>query len=165
MLGAIAARGCGEAVTADDHVVRPATGSDLDAAAAIWHASAARMDGADPELPRLSDLRARVDAELAAGWSLFVAVDQERPTGMLALKPTEGLLDQLFVLPAMQGHGVGRRLLDEAKRRMPDGFQLRMAADNARARRFYQANGLILLRTDLHPRHGRPVEFHAWRGG
>ncbi len=146
-------------------ILRPADRHDLEAVAAIWHASAARMDGADLELPPPSDLRARMDAELAAGWSLFVAVDEGRLIGMLALKPVEGVLDQLFVLPEMQGRGVGRRLLDEAKRQMPGGFQLRMAADNAQARRFYEANELALLRTDVHPRHGQAVEFRAWRCG
>lgn len=148
--------------TVSDVTVRPANADDLDEVANVWHESAMFMDGAEPHVPSSAELRARIETELGEGWSLFVAVDQSEVVGMLALKLAEGVLDQLFVRPEGQRKGVGRRLLSEAKRQMPAGFILRMATANARAGRFYRANGLSLLRSDVHPRTSRPVQFYRW---
>lgn len=148
--------------TVDDISVRPANSDDLDDVANVWHESAMSMDGAEPHMPSCAELRARIETELSQGWSLFVAVDQSKVVGMLALKLLEGVLDQLFIRPEGQRNGLGRRLLSEAKRQMPAGFVLRMATANARAARFYRANGLSLFRSDVHPRTGRPVQFYEW---
>lgn len=122
------------------------------------------MDCAEPDMPSCAELRARIEIELTRGWSLFVAERHDEVVGMLALKLGEGVLDQLFVRPESQRNGVGQRLLSEAKRRMPDGFILRMAATNASARNFYLAHGLSLDRVDVHPKTGRSVQFYQWNG-
>jgi len=55
-----------------------------------------------------------------------------------------GWLEHLYIDPAFQGTGVGRRLLDLAKERQPHGLQLWAFARNHRARRFYEAAGFLL---------------------
>lgn len=55
-----------------------------------------------------------------------------------------GWIDQLYVLPAVQGCGVGSELLQIAKRRF-DCHQLWTFQRNLRARRFYEARGFALV--------------------
>jgi GNAT superfamily N-acetyltransferase len=69
----------------------------------------------------------------------WVALDEGRVVGWMALAPGE--LDQLYVAPDRLGEGIGRRLLDVAKERSPDGLRLYTFQVNARARRFYERNG------------------------
>ena len=113
-------------------------------------------------MPPLAELRARIDAELLSGWNLYLAERGGQLAGMLAIKPTEAILDQIFVLPDAQAKGVGTALLDVAKQAMPEGFTLRMAPANWRAQRFYLLSGLKLLRKGTHPISGMPVSYFAW---
>ena len=136
----------------------------LDEAARMWHDSATHMDGAAVQMPSYAELRERMDVELRTGWILYTASCGDRIVGILAIKPTEAVLDQLFVAPDTQAKGVGRQLLNRAKSQMPDGFMLRMAADNERARRFYERNGLQYVRAGVHPQSGNPVHFYEWNG-
>src|SRR4051794_1982657 len=115
--------------------VRPAETGDLDAVAQVWHASAVAMDGGELAVPSIEALRLRIGAEIEAGWDLHVAVLGGRIVAMLALKPGDAVLDQIFVLPNEERRGIGRALLDVARRAMPGGFALRMAASNGKARR------------------------------
>lgn len=144
--------------------VRVANVGDLDLLASVWHDSAANMDGAPSEMPSLMDLRVRIDRELAAGWELYLAERNHSVVGMLAIKPHETAIDQIFVLTGEQGSGVGLRLLETAKRMMPDGFTLRMAAANGRAARFYERAGLRVIGEGNHPLSGAPVRYYAWDG-
>jgi ribosomal protein S18 acetylase RimI-like enzyme len=144
--------------------VRGATEDDLDRVAAVWHRSASAMDAAAAPMPTRGELRARIDDELQAGWALFLAEQGQQVVGMIALKPHDAVLDQLFVLPDKQSSGIGTMLIDVAKQVMPAGFSLRMAEDNARAARFYQRSGLNMVRKGLHPMSGRPVCYYRWEG-
>lgn len=137
---------------------------DLDALAAVWHDSAANMDGAGFEMPSLEELRQRIDRELAEGWKLHLAERNGLIVGMLAIKPHEAVLDQIFVLTSEQGSGVGSSLLEVAKRAMPNGFMLRMAAKNRRAAQFYERAGLRLIEMGSHPVSGAPVAYYGWNG-
>jgi GNAT superfamily N-acetyltransferase len=145
--------------------VRRATADDLDRVASVWHQSASAMDAANPHMPTCREMRARIDRELEAGWQLFVAEHGGLIVGMLALKPGEAVLDQLFVLPENQASGIGTMLMDVAKEIMPNGFSLRMAAGNERAAQFYRRRGLCLGRTGTHPFSGQPVCYYDWKGG
>ena len=142
-------------------VIRRATASDLDAVSQVWHQSAAAMDG-NPDVPPLEALRRRIEAELQSGWELHVAIRRQRVVGMLALKKDIATLDQIFVAPADQGQGVGAALMRVAKQEMSQGFTLRMAASNARAKRFYENEGLSWLHDGVHPWTGIPVQFYGW---
>ena len=56
---------------------------------------------------------------------------------------TEVELAAIYVLPEMQGRGIGSRLLEAGISRFPlsTSFVLRVERDNTRARRFYEAHG------------------------
>ena len=80
--------------------------------------------------------------DLVGGGGTWVAVDPAGAiVGMLALEP--GVLDQLYVRPDRLGEGIGRRLLEVAKDRSPDGLSLYTFQVNERARRFYERNGFV----------------------
>jgi len=143
---------------------RLAIASDLDEVAAIWHDSASQMDGAPADMPSRISLRARIDEELASGWTLYVADYEGIIVGMLAVDLKRAILDQLFVAPPAQGQDVGRTLLQLAMRELQNGFRLRTSSANIRAKRFYEKAGLKLLEEGIHHRTGAPVCFYIWSG-
>src|SRR5436305_2057757 len=58
----------------------------------------------------------------------------DRVVAMLVVRADD--LDQLYVHPDWHGRGIGRRLVDFAKARSPEGLGLYTFQVNARARRF-----------------------------
>ena len=142
--------------------LRPATSDDREAVNAVWHASASLPSVGLPAMPSRAALRARLEQEWVSGWQVTVAVRGETILGFAALKPAEAVLDQLFVHPDALGQGVGSALLDHAKRAMPEGFTLRTLLANEKARAFYEASGLTLLRHDVHPGMNVPSTYYGW---
>ena len=61
--------------------------------------------------------------------------------GLLVLQ--DDWVDQLYVLPSWQRHGVGSALLDVAKRARPEGLQLWTFVSNTPARRFYEQRDFV----------------------
>nr|WP_246413938.1 GNAT family N-acetyltransferase [Rubricella aquisinus] len=64
-----------------------------------------------------------------------------RVAGFIAT--SEGEVECLYLRRGARGAGLGKRLLDDAKLRMPDGFILWAFAANTGALRFYAREGLI----------------------
>jgi GNAT superfamily N-acetyltransferase len=142
--------------------VRPYRDEDRRAVARLWQDSW-RSTGLPVARHATEDMNfERIEAELAAGWVVHLAWESEALAGFLALKPATGCLDQLFVAPSAQGTGVGRALLDLAKQSLPDGFWLRTAVANTRARRFYERNGLRPAETATHPTLGHATIIYRW---
>ena len=117
--------------------------ADMDAAARVLRAS---FDHALPWLAGLHTpeedrwfLRERVFPACAV-WGAF---DRGAMNGMLAFR--DGWIDQLYVLPDAQSHGVGTELLRVAQDAIGH-IQLWTFQRNARARRFYEARGFALVR-------------------
>jgi len=80
---------------------------------------------------------------LLATQCVRVADAGTRLLGFAALAGT--WLEQLYVGPDDQGQGVGRALLEDAKRLRPGGLQLHVFTRNAAARGFYEAHGFSLI--------------------
>ena len=80
---------------------------------------------------------------LLAEHCVRVADDGRRLHGFAAV--TDIWLEQLYVDPDHQGQGVGRTLLEDAKRLRPDGLRLHVFSRNAPARRFYEAHGFSIV--------------------
>ena len=143
--------------------IRPAAAGDLDAVAALWHASASLPGVGPATLPPVAAMRERLERQQERGWRLTVAIDGPDLLGFSVIDPVEGVLAELFVRPASLGGGIGRRLLDEAKAAMPGGFTLFTRETNRGARRFYEREGLTATGRSAHPRSGDPVIHYAWR--
>lgn len=111
-------------------------------------------------------LSAHLDALLRDGAVLLLARDEaDLARGFLTVHRTTGTLDQLAVDPAWGGRGLGRRLLDAAKRLAPAGLRLRVTQVNVRAIRFYERAGFVVTGEAVSARSGLPVFTMAWPGG
>lgn len=86
-------------------------------------------------------------SELAAGHHYLVAVEDGELAGYagLAVNGDEAWINNIAVVPARRGHGLGRRmvgdLLDEARRRGAATVALEVAVDNGPAQRLYDSYG------------------------
>jgi ribosomal protein S18 acetylase RimI-like enzyme len=96
-------------------------------------------------------LRRRLESNV-----FLVASEGEEVLGFAEFRPlsdTEAELPAIYVLPEMQGRGIGALLFEAGIGRFSDGtsFVLRVERDNARAQRFYEAHGF--RRTGVHTDH------------
>lgn len=69
-----------------------------------------------------------------------VAIVGDEVCGVMCLEPSH--VDQLFVDLGWQGKGIGKALLEAAKRAYPEGFDLYVFQKNTPAVAFYGAMGL-----------------------
>ena len=117
--------------------------ADMDAAALVHRAA---FDDALPWLAGLhtpAEDRRYFRERVFAACEVWGAFDDAAMVALMALRG--GWIDQLYVLPAYQGRGIGTDLLrvaqDACARLQRWTFQR-----NTRARRFYQARGVALVR-------------------
>ena len=91
-----------------------------------------------------------------------VAHGASRVLGFAAV--TDAWLEQLYVDPHYQGRGVGKLLLEDAKRLRSKGLRLHVFTRNERARRFYEVHGFKLVRqSDGHDNEEQePDCTYAW---
>jgi putative acetyltransferase len=143
--------------------LRPYRDEDEDAAIALW------LETWRLAYPSI-DFDARVDwwrerwrSELVPNAAIIVADRDGEMVGFVTID-SSGYLDQLVVAPDHWGSPLATRLVDEAKRRSPDGVTLKVNADNARAIRFYERNGFVHAGEDVNPASKRPVLKMVWKG-
>lgn len=101
---------------------------------------------------------------LVPGEEVWVVTDRdEAVVAMMALSLE--MLDQLYVLPAWTGRGVGSRLIELAKSRRPRGLDLYTFQVNVGARRFYERHGFVeVARGDGSDNEERQPDLrYAWR--
>ena len=142
--------------------IRPAVSADADAIADVYLASFKATY--DFPLAHTDDEVREWIRDAVAGGGAWVAVQPDGVVvGMMVTGP--GDLDQLYVRPDRLGAGIGRRLLDLAKERSPEGLKLYTFQVNARARRFYERNGFVAEWFGDGPANeeGQPDVRYAWR--
>lgn len=121
--------------------IRPATVEDATRIADVWLSSWRATFDFEPAYPD-EDVRRWVREELLVEAEDWVATDPSDGDSVIALLGlSDTMVEQLYVRPDRIGRGVGRALLELAKRRRPDGLDLYCFAANDRARRFYERNG------------------------
>ncbi len=148
--------------------IRPYAAHDIDDVVRVWCdgwrstglPTAVEANVADT----MATMRARIPREIEAGWTLYVAEENERIVGMLALRSADKCLDQIFVDPIAQGRGIGKALMGFAKRQMPEGIWLRAAVDNIRACRWYKREGFTVERQEMHPILPQLMTYCRWDG-
>jgi len=143
--------------------LRPYAPADEAAAIELWRRT---WQIAYPQL----DFDARVDwwrerwrGELVPAATITLAERDGALAGFVTVDPA-GYLDQIVVAPEAWTLGIGKLLLDEAKRLSPQGLDLHVNADNARAIRFYEKHGFTISGNDKNPRSGAPIYRMSWRG-
>ncbi|MEJ8853929.1 GNAT family N-acetyltransferase [Variovorax robiniae] len=135
------------------------------AVAGIWRRawSAARHDAMVVE--PIGHWLGRVKAEFEPPSELLLVEREKQVLGFMVLHTAHRYVAQLYVDRHVQGQGLGRMLLDEASRRMPEGWKLHVALDNVKAQHFYAHCGLTPGAIDRHPGTGVPrVAYHCVPG-
>ena len=134
--------------------VRTAGERDLAAIRALlvetWHATYDAIYGAEKvteitdEWHSVASLKARLTKP---NIEFLVADDGKRIGGVAFAEAIDGdeviMLKQLYVLPSLQGRGIGGMLLDEVIESFPEARRIRLEVEekNTRAVAFYEANG------------------------
>jgi GNAT superfamily N-acetyltransferase len=131
--------------------------------AAIWHTAWRDRNPTIAPQITLDNMVERATKFLDEGrWTVRVARLDGRLVGFCAVAKAEKLLDQLFILPAAQGHGIGTALLREAQARNPDGLQMRVQLTNIDALRLYARHGFVEYGREPHPVLGVDMALLRW---
>jgi GNAT superfamily N-acetyltransferase len=131
-------------VTPTDLTLRPTTPADLPHVARVHIAA---RDSSYPHMPRSlhppHEARAWVASWDLSVFTIWGAFAGDELVGYARFD--DQWLDDLYVVPAAQGTGVGSALLDVVKAERPDGFCLWVFESNTPARAFYLSHGLVEL--------------------
>jgi len=149
-------------VTTRGFQTRAFRASDLSDIEDFWVASW-RATGIEVDFEaRRPWLRQHLTTLADSGVDIVVGLDaSDRPAGFVTFDD-EGYLDQLCVAPEARGGGLARALLDEAKGRAPSGLRLKVNADNARARRFYEREGFEVTGHATSEMSGLAIVLMSW---
>jgi GNAT superfamily N-acetyltransferase len=98
--------------------------------------------------------------------TLFVALVDNQLSGFIGIE--SGWVNHLYIHSNFQNQGVGKALLDFAKKMYPNELQLWVFEDNKNAIRFYEREGFVLdlkrdaLQTDNE--ENLPDRRYLWKG-
>lgn len=137
--------------------------TDEDAAIELWRRTWQQHYPQIDFGARVAWWRERWRNELVPAATITVAERDRVLVGFVTVDPKTRYLDQIVVAPEAWGSDVAVALIDEARRLSPDGLDLKVNADNARAIRFYQKQGFAITGDDVNPRSGAPVYKMSWR--
>lgn len=96
-----------------------------------------------PELHTDQETRAWVRDVVLPHQEVWVAERGGRVVGVAALH--EDSLEQLYILPGFQGHGIGSALFARAQALRLHGFTFYVFQRNTRARTFYERRGCVAV--------------------
>jgi len=143
--------------------LRPYTDADEDAAIELWRRTWAHHFPQIDFNARVAWWRERWRQELVPVAHVVIAETGGKLTGFVTVDPKTLYLDQIVVAPEHWGTGVADALLIEAMRLSPEGLDLLVNKDNARAIRFYEKHGFFYAGEDKNPVSGVPVSRMRWR--
>jgi len=144
--------------------IRRIAASDVDDVVQLWNAT--KRDTYDfialEQNRSVAEDAAFFRARILARCSIWIACEGSAVLGFLALEGS--YVDRLYVHPREQRRGIGRALLTQAMELSPQGIELHTHQKNAKARAFYEKNGLRAVRFGVSPEpESEPdVEYH-WR--
>ncbi len=111
-----------------------------------------------------------IDFEARRGWiaSFLAAPDYTtlvaENRGIVGFVSLRGsILHQLVVAPVAKGTGAAQALLEAAKAFAPDGLELEVNKDNARAVAFYRREGFVQVGESSNPNSGLATWRMSWR--
>jgi putative acetyltransferase len=136
---------------------------DEDACNALWLRTWQAAYPAIDFASRFDWWRARWRDELVASAQIVVAESNATLIGFVTVDPRMLYLDQLVVAPEHWGSNAGVALIAEAKRLSPNGLDLDVNTDNARAIRFYEKCGFAITGAGQNPISGKPIHHMSWR--
>jgi putative acetyltransferase len=143
--------------------LRPYGDADEDAAIELWRYTWQHHFPHIDFNARVNWWRERWRQELIPVAHVVVAERAGKLVGFVTVDPATMYLDQIVVAPEVWGSGVADALLREAIRLSPEGLDLLVNKDNARAIRFYEKHGFKYAGEDKNPVSGVPVDRMSWR--
>jgi ribosomal protein S18 acetylase RimI-like enzyme len=142
--------------------LRTARTQDMTACAAILN----NWIDETPWMPRIysrDDVVHHYKTVVAAERKMFVVASNHQIAGMMALDKDQ-VVTALYVGEGFRRQGVGKMLLDCAKREFPDHLSLWTFQANTEAQKFYQREGFVEInRTDGDNEEGLPDVLLEWR--
>lgn len=90
---------------------------------------------------------------------IYLAHTENTLKGFVAL--VSDYLAAIFVLPQFQGKGIGRLLLEEAKKHRQK-LSLKVYKKNAKSLRFYKSNGFALVSENIDETTGETELLMEW---
>jgi ribosomal protein S18 acetylase RimI-like enzyme len=145
-------------------VIRPYTLDDFDAVTRLWRAA---REQAFPDFQRAKGHTFEEDCDyfrdvILQNNDIWAIEKENRVGGFLAI--AGDFVDNLYIHPDFQRFGLGKMLLDHAKRISPEHVWLFTLQINTNGRAFYEKNGFIAMRFGISPApESEPdVEYH-WR--
>ena len=149
---------------AESHfTLRPYDPADEAAAIELWRRTWQQAYPVIDFSERLEWWGKRWREEILPTATVVVAEADGNLIGFVTVIPETHYLDQIVVAPEAWGAEVASALLAEARRISPDGLELKVNADNARAIRFYEKHGFKISAQDVNERSGAPVHVMSWR--
>jgi ribosomal protein S18 acetylase RimI-like enzyme len=91
---------------------------------------------------------------------IWVVEIDHHPAAFIAME--NEFIDQLYVHPDYQRGGIGRALLEFARRSSPQHLWLYTLQSNVNAQAFYEKNGFVAAKFGVSPEGEPDVEYH-WR--
>jgi ribosomal protein S18 acetylase RimI-like enzyme len=142
--------------------IRPVEPGDTESVADVYLAALAGMTYL-PDLWTEAESREFIRAVMLPNNEVWVAEEDGRVIGFAGLG--DDILRHLWVEPAAQNRGIGTALLERAKERRPDGFELWVFQKNVGARRLYERHGFTLVKlTDGRANEEQePDALYEWR--
>jgi GNAT superfamily N-acetyltransferase len=142
--------------------MRRATPADAEAAAELYLRALKAASAYIPTVHSDDEVRWFITERVIPRMETWVAEAADL-VGLLVLDGDS--VDQLYVDPDLTGRGIGRQLLDVAKRERPNGLQLWTFESNVGAQRFYERHGFTARdRTDGDNEQGAPDILYVWDG-
>jgi GNAT superfamily N-acetyltransferase len=143
-------------------VLRPGVAEDAPACAAIFNAWVDET-GWMPRVHDAADVGRFYREHIMATCDVVVAEEEGRTLGFVAVDG-EGFVASFYLSPPARGRGIGRALLDAAKRLRPEGLVLWAFVANRGARRFYAREGFLeVARTPGENEEGLPDVMLRWK--
>jgi putative acetyltransferase len=143
--------------------LRPYVAADEGAAIALWQRT---WQVAYPQIAfgkRLEWWRARWRDDLVPVATIVIAERDGAMIGFVTIDQKTGYLDQLVVAPEFWRSGIGRILVDEAKRLSPEKLELHVNQDNERAIALYVKTGFSITGESVSKHSGFPLYVMTWR--
>jgi GNAT superfamily N-acetyltransferase len=146
-------------------LLRNACPADVAAITAIFLQARATSMAYVPTLYSQAEIRDWVANDLMNRCKIIVACVDQGVVGFTVQR--DNWLEQLYIHPDQQGHGIGALLIEQAKRASSGTLRLHVFQQNLRARHFYARHGFTVecLRDKSQNEEQVPDMVCLWRAG
>ncbi|WP_330959635.1 GNAT family N-acetyltransferase [Photobacterium sp. 53610] len=135
---------------------------DVIAVTELWRMSMQRATGIPP-LHSFESQAYFLKEILAKTYVLYVARNEKSRIPVAFMAANDQEISQLYVHPDSQSLGIGRQLLNLAKKNAKGSLKLRTFEVNVNARNFYERHGFVAIGGDSENEEGMPDILYEWK--